>query len=35
MAPDVVEGLVPVVSPQYVNSLLQELKGEMRGLHEK
>ena len=35
MAHDMVEGIDPVVSPQYVNSLLQELKGEMRGLHEK
>ena len=35
MAHDMVEGIKPVVSPQYVNSLLQELKGEMRGLHTK
>ena len=35
MPHNVVEGIDPMVSPQYVNSLLEELKGEMRGLHEK
>ncbi len=33
--PDVVEGITPVVSPQYVNSLLEEFKNEFRGLHSK
>lgn len=33
--PDVVEGINPVVSPQYVNRLLEEFKNEFRGLHTK